>query len=77
MRKVTFIINPVSGVFKKGKISGLIDLYLDKSKFEYEILREINRATQKTQDGKKITTLISDYLIEQHLLILRESHVLK
>ena len=37
MRKVTFIINPVSGVFKKGKISGLIDLYLDKSKFEYEI----------------------------------------
>ena len=36
-QRVVFIINPISGVFKKGRIAGLIDSYLDKSKFDYSL----------------------------------------
>lgn len=36
-KKVVFIINPVSGVFKKDNVAGLIDSYLDKSKYEHSV----------------------------------------
>ena len=36
-QKVVFIINPISGVFKKDNIAGLIKNYIDKSKFDYNI----------------------------------------
>lgn len=36
-QKVLFIINPISGGKDKKKIPGLIDTYLDKTKFEYRI----------------------------------------
>lgn len=35
--RIRFIINPISGVGKKGKLPFLIDAHLDKSRFEYEI----------------------------------------
>lgn len=35
--KIRFIINPISGVGKKGQIPGLIEEYLDHTKFDYEI----------------------------------------
>ena len=36
-QKIRFIINPISGVGKKGDIPRLIDAYLDHSKFDYDI----------------------------------------
>lgn len=36
-KKAVFIINLISGTSDKAAIPGLIDLYLDKEKFEYEI----------------------------------------
>lgn len=35
--KVLFIINPISGGKDKGKIPGIIDTHLDKTKFDYRI----------------------------------------
>lgn len=35
--RIRFIINPISGVGKKGKLPSLIDRFLDKDQFEYEI----------------------------------------
>ena len=36
-QKIRFIINPISGIGKKGDIPNLIKSYLDLSKFEYDI----------------------------------------
>ena len=36
-QKIRFIINPISGIGKQGEIPRLIDSYLDKSKFDYDI----------------------------------------
>ncbi len=36
-KKILFIINPISGVGKKNSIPPLIEKYLDKTKFHYEI----------------------------------------
>ncbi|NGX56092.1 MAG: Diacylglycerol kinase [Candidatus Anoxychlamydiales bacterium] len=36
-KKVRFIINPKSGTKKKRRVLDLIDIYLDKNKFDYEI----------------------------------------
>lgn len=38
MKRVRFIINPISGTVSKSAIPEAIDAYLDKSKFSYEIL---------------------------------------
>ena len=38
MKRVRFIINPISGTVSKSGIPEAIDEYLDKSKFSYEIL---------------------------------------
>lgn len=35
--KILFIINPISGGKDKKKIPGLIDMYIDKTKFDYRI----------------------------------------
>lgn len=36
-KKICFIINPISGVGRKGKLPGMIEQYLDHSKFDYSI----------------------------------------
>ena len=36
-QKIRFIINPISGVGKKGDLPDIIQSNLDHSKFEYEI----------------------------------------
>lgn len=36
-QKIRFIINPISGIGKKGGIPRLIETYLDHSKFDYDI----------------------------------------
>jgi diacylglycerol kinase (ATP) len=36
-QKIRFIINPISGIGKKGNIPRLIEAYLDHSKFEFDI----------------------------------------
>ena len=36
-QKIRFIINPISGIGKQGEIPRLIESYLDKSKFDYDI----------------------------------------
>lgn len=38
MKKIWFIMNPISGITNKGGIPKLIDNTLDKTQFEYEIL---------------------------------------
>lgn len=36
-KKLTFVINPISGVFSKDRVVSAIETYLDKNKFEYSI----------------------------------------
>lgn len=36
-KKLTFIINPISGVFSKDRVVSAIETYLDKNKFDYSI----------------------------------------
>ena len=36
-KRITFILNPISGAVKKAGIPKLIDKYLDKEKFDYDI----------------------------------------
>ena len=38
MKRVEFIINPISGTVSKAGIPEAIDEYLDKSKYSYEIV---------------------------------------
>ncbi len=38
MKKITFIVNPISGAFKKGHIRPLIQERLDKRKFEHDVV---------------------------------------
>ncbi len=35
--KILFIINPISGIGKKGKLPSLIEKYIDKDRFDFEI----------------------------------------
>ncbi|MFN5910707.1 MAG: diacylglycerol/lipid kinase family protein [Bacteroidota bacterium] len=37
-QRIRFIINPISGVGRKGELPGMIEQYLDQSKFEYDIV---------------------------------------
>jgi diacylglycerol kinase (ATP) len=37
MKKILFIVNPISGDIKKANLPALIDQYLDKSQYQYEI----------------------------------------
>ena len=59
MKEIWFVINPISGIGRKGKIPRLIDRYLDKSKFNPTIIyteyrnhgREIaNKAVENSID---------------------------
>lgn len=47
-QKIRFIINPISGVGKKGDIPRLIEKYLDHSRFEYDISMTEYRKHAKT-----------------------------
>ena len=38
MKKLRFIINPISGIGKKNKLPGLIEKYIDHSRFEHDIV---------------------------------------
>lgn len=38
MKKIRFIVNPISGHHNKEKFPGLVEKYIDKSQFEYEIV---------------------------------------
>jgi diacylglycerol kinase (ATP) len=49
-KKILFIINPISGVGKKNKIPGLLEKYLNREKFDWEI-----EYTQKRKHGAEIT----------------------
>ncbi len=51
-RKILFIINPISGVGKKNTIPPLIEKYLDKTKFQYDLAY-----TQHRGHGKEIATV--------------------
>lgn len=42
-RKIRFIVNPKSGIQSKKNIPGLIDLHLDKSQFDYDIIETQHR----------------------------------
>jgi diacylglycerol kinase (ATP) len=52
MKRVRFIINPISGTVSKSGIPEAIDEYLDKSKFSYEIL-ETQYAGQAEEMSRK------------------------
>lgn len=49
LKKILFIINPISGVGKKNLIPPLIEKYLDKTKFTYQIIN-----TQYRSHGAEI-----------------------
>ncbi len=48
MKKILFIINPISGTVSKARIPEAIDKYLDKEKFTYQIVNT-ERAGQATE----------------------------
>lgn len=48
-QKIRFIINPISGVGKKGDLPQIIEKYLDHSKFDYDIA-----ITEYSKHAKKI-----------------------
>jgi diacylglycerol kinase (ATP) len=54
-KKILFIINPISGVGEKNAIPPLIEKYLDKTKFQYEIAYTKHRG-----HGLEITTKEKD-----------------
>ena len=47
MKRITFIVNPVSGGKDKRKVLAAIDRYLDRSAFSYEV-RETGKAGDAT-----------------------------
>lgn len=56
---IRFIINPISGVGKKGELPGLIEAHLDHSRFTYDIVY-----TQYRKHAKKIAKEASDNGVE-------------
>ena len=54
-KKAVFVINLISGTSDKAAIPGLIDQYLDKTKFEYEIA-----ITQYAGHASEIATKAKD-----------------
>ena len=49
-RKIIFIVNPISGNHNKNNFPKLVDNYIDKNKYEYDIVytERINHATELT-----------------------------
>lgn len=49
-KKIIFIVNPISGNHNKNNFPNLVDNYIDKNKFEYDIVytKHINHATELT-----------------------------
>jgi diacylglycerol kinase (ATP) len=47
--KILFIINPISGIGKKGKLPSLIEKYIDKDRFDFEI-----RTTEYRKHAKQM-----------------------
>lgn len=47
MKKIRFIINPISGIGKKNILPSMIERYLDRTKFEYEIVYTERRSHAK------------------------------
>lgn len=47
MKKIRFIINPISGIGKKNILPGMIEKYLDQNKFSYEIVYTKRRSHAK------------------------------
>lgn len=58
-QKIRFIINPISGVGKKGDLPFLIEQNLDHSKFEYDI-----KYTEYRKHAKEIARTASDEKID-------------
>lgn len=56
---IRFIINPISGVGKKGELPGLIETHLDQSRFSYDIVY-----TQYRKHARKIAQEASEKGIE-------------
>ncbi len=63
-KRILFIINPNSGIGKKNDIPSLIESYLDKNKFDYEITYTERRyhgkelASQASKDGVDIVCAV-------------------
>lgn len=49
-KKIKFIVNPISGNHNKNNFPNLVDNYIDKNKFEYDIVftKYVNHATELT-----------------------------
>ena len=49
-KKIIFIVNPISGNHNKNNFPNLVDNYIDKNKFEYDIVytERANHATELT-----------------------------
>lgn len=64
MKKILFIINPISGTVSKAGIPDAIDKYLDKTKFNYEIVKTeyaghaTELSTQAAKDGYDVVVAI-------------------
>ena len=58
-QKIRFIINPISGVGKKGDLPFLIEQNLDHSKFEYDI-----KYTEYRKHAKEIARAASEEKID-------------
>lgn len=53
LKKIRFIINPFAGLSKKRNVPGLIEQYLDKEKYQYDIAftKEAGHATQLAKEA--------------------------
>ena len=62
--KILFIVNPKSGVGRKDSIPELIDKYIDKDLFDYQIANTeyAGHATELAQAGGKDVSKIKDAL---------------
>lgn len=63
-KSIVFIINPTSGTIKKANLPTLIDKYLDKTIFDFDIIytkrakHAIEIATKASQEGKNIVVAV-------------------
>ena len=49
MQKIVFIINPISGTASKKSMPALIDKYIDKNRFDIEVIHKSGYAVKTTK----------------------------
>ena len=68
-KRIVFIVNPVSGTSGKNFVLRLIEDYLDKSQYDYEVMKTeyVGHATELAKQASKIDNSATSALCKKYV----------